>query len=96
LLLDRAQVTAEEVKHFFLTQINIDSIHQTMDALKVPRERSFNIMNMFGYTGSACLPMAMAQAQTEHALKKGDAVLMIGSGGGVSMGGIFLRWSYDT
>jgi 3-oxoacyl-[acyl-carrier-protein] synthase-3 len=96
LLLDRARLTTKDVRHFFLTQINIDSIHQTMDALKVPRERSFNIMNTYGYTGSACLPMAMAQAQSEHILKKGDLILMIGSGGGVSMGGVLLRWSYDT
>lgn len=96
LLLDRMHVAANDVQHYFLTQINIDSIHQTMDALKVPREKSMNIMDKFGYTGSACLPMAIAEAQAQHKLKKGDLCLMIGSGGGVSMGGVLLKWSYDT
>lgn len=96
LLLDRVKATAEEVKHFFLTQINIDSIRQTMDILKVPQEKSHNIMDRYGYTGSACIPMAIADAQNQHKLKKGDLVILIGSGGGVSMGGIALRWSYDT
>lgn len=96
LLLDRAKMRAQDVQHYFLTQINIDSINQTMDILQLPRDRAFNIMDIYGYTGSACLPMAMAQAQNEHRLKKGDAVLLIGSGGGVSMGGVLLRWSYDT
>ena len=93
LLLDQVGASAEQVKKYFLTQINIDSIHQTMDALKVPRERSHNIMDRFGYTGSACLPMALADSVEAGHLRKGDLVLMIGSGGGVAMGGAVVRWS---
>jgi len=95
-LLNEAGVKANDVKRYFLTQINIDSIHQTMDRLEVPRDRSHNIMDRYGYTGSACLPMALADACEQHILKKGDAILMIGSGGGVAMGGLFIRWSYDS
>jgi 3-oxoacyl-[acyl-carrier-protein] synthase-3 len=53
-------------------------------------------MDRFGYTGSSCIPMAIYDACEQHLLKKGDWVCMVGSGGGVSMGGILLRWSYDT
>ncbi|MGE0764011.1 MAG: 3-oxoacyl-ACP synthase III family protein [Bdellovibrionales bacterium] len=94
LLLQKIGARAQDVNHYFLTQINIDSIHQTMDRLEVPRQRSHNIMNIYGYTGSACLPMAMADALEQGKLKKGDLVLMIGSGGGVAMGGAAIRWSY--
>lgn len=96
LLMDRCQTPAEEIKMFFLTQINIDSINQTMDALKVERNKSHNVMDKFGYTGSACIPMALADAANQHLLKKGDLILLIGSGGGVCMGGVLARWSYDT
>lgn len=96
LLLADQGVSAQDVKHYFLTQINIDSIHLTMDRLEVPRERSHNVMDRYGYTGSACLPMAMADACEQGRLKKGDLVMLIGSGGGVAMGGVLVRWSYDT
>lgn len=95
-LLQQVGLRAQEVKKYFLTQINIDSIHQTMDRLEVPRQSSHNIMDRFGYTGSACLPMALADACDQHLLKRGDPILMIGSGGGVAMGGLFIRWSYDS
>ncbi len=53
-------------------------------------------MDRFGYTGSACIPMAMADAVRQHKLKKDDLVMMVGSGGGMAMASLALRWSYDT
>lgn len=96
LLLKQAGLRPQDISRYFMTQINIDSINQTMDRLEVPRNRSHNIMDRFGYTGSACLPMALADAVDSHELKAGDWVLMIGSGGGVAMGGVLFRWAYDT
>lgn len=96
LLLDRSQRQLEEVKHFFLTQINIGTIEATMDALGVDRAKSYNIMDRYGYTGSACIPMAIADAANHHKLKKGDLVMLVGSGGGVAMASMALEWAYDT
>jgi 3-oxoacyl-[acyl-carrier-protein] synthase-3 len=96
LLLDRTNHKIEDVNHFFLTQINIGTIEATMDALKVPRHLSYNIMDRFGYTGSACIPMAIADAANHHKLKKGDFVMLVGSGGGVAMASMALEWAYDT
>jgi len=84
------------VKHFFLTQINIHSIHEALDALKVPRGLSHNIMDRFGYTGSAAVGMALADAARQHKLKKGDLIVLLGSGGGLSMAALTMEWGYDT
>ncbi|HEY8279480.1 MAG TPA: ketoacyl-ACP synthase III [Bdellovibrionota bacterium] len=96
LLLDRTDRKLEEVKHFFLTQINIGTIEAAMDALGVNRALSHNIMDRYGYTGSACIPMAIADAAAQHKLKKGDFLMLVGSGGGVAMGAMALEWAYDT
>ena len=40
--------------------------------------------------------MAVADAARAHKLKKGDLVLLLGSGGGMSMAALALRWGYDT
>lgn len=95
-LLDRIGKRVSDVDHFFFTQINIGSIVETMDKLGAPQAKAHNVMDRFGYTGSACIPMALADAARAHKLKKGDLVFMLGSGGGMSMAAVALRWSYDT
>ncbi|MEJ2678086.1 MAG: 3-oxoacyl-[acyl-carrier-protein] synthase III C-terminal domain-containing protein, partial [Gemmatimonadota bacterium] len=80
----------------FFTQININSINETLDLLGVPRERSHNVMDRFAYTGSACIPMAMADAVDRHVLRAGDLVVLMGSGGGMAMAALALEWGYDT
>ncbi len=89
-------VNASEVNHFFITQFNVQSIYETMDRLEVPRERAHLIMDRFGYTGSASIGMALADAVEQKKLKKNDLVVLLGSGGGMSMVATALRWSYDT
>lgn len=95
-LLDRIKKTPEDIDHFFLTQININSIKEALDNLGLPHEKSHNIMDRFGYTGSACLPMAIADAVEQKKLKKGDLVFMLGSGGGLSMAAIAMEWGFDS
>lgn len=96
IILDRVQKTPNDVKHFFLTQININSIHEALDNLKLPRTLSHNVMDRYGYTGSAAVGMCLADAVKARKLKKGDLVVMLGSGGGLSMAALAMEWSYDT
>ncbi len=95
-VLDRIGCSISKVDHFFFTQINIGSIRETMLRLNAPIDKAHNIMDRFGYTGSACLPMALADAALARKLKKGDLVMILGSGGGMSMAAMALRWGYDT
>jgi 3-oxoacyl-[acyl-carrier-protein] synthase-3 len=96
IILDRVHARVSDVNHFFFTQININSIVETMQKLNAPLEKAHNIMDRFGYTGSACIPMAIADAARQHKLKKNDLVMILGSGGGMSMAAMAMRWSYDT
>jgi 3-oxoacyl-[acyl-carrier-protein] synthase-3 len=75
---------SEDVDKYFMTQININSIWETMDILKIPRERAHTIMHYYGYTGSACIPMAFDDAIDKKLVGKGDLVYFIGSGGGLA------------
>lgn len=87
---------ASDIKHFFMTQINIQSINEALDNLGLPRDLSHNVMDRFGYTGSAAVGMALADAVTQKKLKKGDLIILLGSGGGLSMAACAVEWGYDT
>lgn len=91
-LLDRIHRKPADIDHFFITQINIESINDTLDVLGLPHSKSHNIMDRYGYTGSACIPMAMADAVKQKKLNKGDLIFLVGSGGGMSMAALAMIW----
>ncbi|WP_022834591.1 3-oxoacyl-ACP synthase III family protein [Salisaeta longa] len=91
-LADRLDVTPAAVDRYFFTQINIQSIRETMDRLGLPHDRAHNVMDRFGYTGNACVAMALADADDQGLLAPGDLIFLIASGGGAALAGIALRW----
>jgi 3-oxoacyl-[acyl-carrier-protein] synthase-3 len=64
-----------------------------MDLLGVPMEKAHTVMDKWGYTGSACIPMALDDAVEKGKLRAGDHVVLCASGGGVAMGASVLRWT---
>jgi len=80
----RLDVKSDAVKRYFITQLNINSIWETMDILNIEREKAHTIMQKFGYTGSACIPMALHDAFEQKLVNKGDLLYFIGSGGGLA------------
>jgi 3-oxoacyl-[acyl-carrier-protein] synthase III len=96
ILLDKVDKKPQDISHFFITQFNVQSIYETMERLELPRERAHLIMDKYGYTGSASIGMCLADAAEKHLLKKGDFIILLGSGGGMSMSAFVMEWSYDT
>lgn len=80
---ERAEEDVADVKHVFITQININQIWETMDILNLPRETAPTIMEKFGYTGSAAIPMVFDREYRKGSVEKGDLAVFIGSGGGL-------------
>lgn len=77
-------IKPDDIKHYFITQININSIWETLDNLGVDRAKGYTIMEKYAYTGSACIPMAFDETNKKGLINKGDLVLFIGSGGGLA------------
>lgn len=94
-LLERSGHSLSEVKKYFFTQINIELIHATLAELKVDFSKAHNIMDRYGYTGSACIPMALADAAENEKLKAGDLILLVTSGGGVAMAASSWIWGSE-
>ncbi len=80
----RLKISPDDIDHFFITQININSIYETMDRIGVDRSKAHTIMHYYGYTGSACIPLAFNDAVEKGIVKRGDLVVFLGSGGGLA------------
>lgn len=90
-LLEKAGVAQSEVTHYIFTQINKSVISQVMEILGEPMEKTTTVMEEYGYTGSACVPMALHEALASGRIKKGDLVVLVASGAGLAVGACLVR-----
>jgi 3-oxoacyl-[acyl-carrier-protein] synthase III len=77
----------KEVDLAIFTQVRLNSIQLVMETLGLPIERAHWIMDKWGYTGSACLPMCFDDARKQGKVKSGDLVTFVGSGVGYNQAG---------
>lgn len=85
-ILSNYQVDVQDVDHYVFTQINKSVIEKVMEAINQPIEKAHFVMNKYGYTGSACVPMAFHEGVKSGKIKRGDKVLFVASGAGLSVG----------
>lgn len=91
-VLAKARLSIADVKLFLFTQVNLSTIKEVMAKLELPVERTHTIMQKWGYTGSACIPMVLHDAVTLGKIKRGDNIVMCASGGGLNMACVAFRW----
>jgi 3-oxoacyl-[acyl-carrier-protein] synthase-3 len=91
-VLGKCELTVDDIALFLFTQVNLSTIKEVMKILDVPMERTHTVMQKWGYTGSACIPMVLDDAVREGKLKAGDNVIMCASGGGLNMACAAFKW----
>ena len=91
-VLAKTNLTVDDISLFLFTQVNLSTIKEVMRILDVGMERTHTVMQKWGYTGSACIPMALDDAVHAGKVKRGDSLIMCASGGGLNMACVALRW----
>jgi len=77
-----------DIDFILFTQVRKPSIDLVMADLGLPMERTHTIMEDWGYTGSACLPMALDDARAKGLVKPGARVVLVGSGVGYNQAAV--------
>jgi len=77
----------QDIDIALFTQVRQPSIKLVMDELGLPMEKTHWIMDKWGYTGSACVPMVFDDARKQGKIKSGDLVTFVGSGVGYNQAG---------
>jgi 3-oxoacyl-[acyl-carrier-protein] synthase-3 len=92
-LAEQQRFSIGDVDLFLFTQVRMQTIERVMAVLGAPPARTHTIMDKWGYTGSACLPMALDDAVARGKVRPGALVVMVGSGVGYNQCAIALRVS---
>ena len=90
--LQKAGVNLGDVRCVISHQANIRIIDALVDKLKFPRERCFVNVHKYGNMSAACIPVALHEAGPEMHLQKGDKVLLVAFGGGLTWASALLEW----
>src|SRR5688572_29131393 len=81
----------QEIDFLIFTQVRKPSIELVMGDLGIPMERTHTVMEDWGYTGSACVPMALHDAREKGKIKDGGLVVLVGSGVGYNQAAVVFR-----
>jgi 3-oxoacyl-[acyl-carrier-protein] synthase-3 len=91
-ILQSAGLKTEDVDLFIPHQANQRITEAVADRLNVELSRVYSNIAVHGNTSSASIPIALDECVESGSVKEGDLVLMTSFGGGVTWGGVLLRW----
>jgi 3-oxoacyl-[acyl-carrier-protein] synthase-3 len=91
-VLEEAGQSADDVSLFIPHQANQRITDAVASKLNVDDARVYSNIAMHGNTSSASIPIALDECVESGKIKKGDLILMASFGGGVTWGGVLIRW----
>jgi len=90
-LLKEAGVKIDDIKCFICHQANANIIHKIASTLAVPANRFFMNLSSYGNTAAASVLIALDEAISGGVVKKGNLVVTVAFGGGLSWGANLIR-----
>ena len=90
--LAKAGLTIDDIACVIPHQANVRIIEAIADRLKIPLDRFFVNLDRYGNTSAAAVAIALDEANRSGRIKKGDYVLMVVFGGGLTWASTVVEW----
>lgn len=91
-LLKRNGLTTEDIAWFVPHQANIRIVQALAQQLDVPIERFVCNIEHTGNTSAASIPIAFVQAKAEGRFQKGDRIVLVAFGAGLTWAATLVKW----
>ncbi|WP_368489196.1 beta-ketoacyl-ACP synthase III [Clostridium sp. BJN0013] len=91
ILLKQGNCTLEEIKYIIPHQANYRIIECAAKILKTNMSKFYINLDLYGNTSAASVGIALDEVYKKNLVKKGDKVLIIGFGGGLTYGGLLIN-----
>lgn len=92
-VLDRNGLTPNDVAMIIPHQANQRILDAAAERLGVPHERVASVLERYGNTTAATLPLALDAMLAQGRIKRGDLVIFTAVGAGFTVGATLVRWS---
>lgn len=90
--LDHNGLKAEDISLLIPHQANMRIIKATAERLGLPEEKVYINLDKYGNTSAGSIPLALDEAVKKGMVKKGDVILFVAFGGGLTWASALVRW----
>ena len=91
-LLENSGEDISNIKYIIPHQANIRIIDDATKKLNISKDKFYVNLESYGNTSAASVPIAFSEAVNKGLLNKGDKIILVAFGGGLTWSGILLEW----
>lgn len=92
-VLEKADLKLEELDHLIPHQANIRIIDAADKRLKLGKDKIYINLNKYGNMSAASVPVALHEALKDKRIKKGDNIILVAFGAGLTWASMVIRWN---
>ena len=85
-------VSPDQIDVLVPHQVNLRIIESAAEKLKIPMDKIVVNIDRYGNTSAASIPLAMDEAARAGRIKRGNLVVTVAFGAGLTWGSVALRW----
>ena len=94
-VVEKANLKPEDLDFLVPHQANIRIIDAALKKLKLSRDKAYINLNKYGNMSSASIPIALDEAIKKSRIKKGDNVVLVAFGAGLTWGSMVIKWNKE-
>jgi 3-oxoacyl-[acyl-carrier-protein] synthase-3 len=91
-LLDEEKITINDIARIIPHQANARIVQAAAKRLGIPENKFFLNIEKYANTSAASIPIALDELNRTGEIKRGDLIMTIGFGGGLTYGGNLIIW----
>ena len=91
-LMEKNNLTIDSVKYIVPHQANVRIIEAAANRASIPLEKFYINIENFANTSAATIPIALTEVVEKNLIQRGDNILTVGFGGGLTYGGNYIKW----
>lgn len=91
-VIEKAGVSWDDIALVVPHQANYRIVDSAIKRMGIDRDKVFLTLEKYGNTSASCIPVALTEAAEAGRIKKGDKIILVGFGGGLTWGAALLEW----